>query len=349
MACLDFRSDTLTLPTPAMMDALNAAKLGDAARGDDPATNELEAAAAEITGKEAALFTPSGTMANLAAILTHVTPGQEVIVEHKAHIYNSEAGGLSALAGAIARPVVGKDGILNPDDVCAAIRPERADHVAPTGLLCLENTLNSAGGTVLPPDHMSALYDVAQQAGLPVHLDGARMFNAGAALDLPVSDICRFTDSVMFALSKGLGAPVGSILAGPAEFIKKARKKARMLGGGMRQIGLVTAPALVALQDPYPRLRRDHAMATRLAEGLAAIDESLVRLETVQTNIVNCFIDAFAGTADGIVQDLSDNGVRANFAGTKIRFVTHAHIDEASVDGCLEAMKRVLKSKKKAA
>ena len=349
MVTLDFRSDTVTLPTPEMMEAVRRAELGDAARGDDPTASKLEAVAAELAGKEAALFTPSGTMGNLSALLTHVAPGQEVIVEARAHIFNSEAGGIAAVAGAIARPLEGEDGVLDPDDVKAAIRTAVSDHVAPTGLICLENTLNSAGGSILPLQRMGEIRDVAQAAGLPVHLDGARAFNAAAALNCPVADICRFADSVMFALSKGLGAPVGSILAGSRDFIARARRKARMLGGGMRQVGLIAAPALVALQDPYPHLCRDHALARQLAEGLAAIDESLVRLETVQTNIVNCFVDRFAADARDIVAALREHGVLANCAATKIRFVTHRHIDGTSVESCLAAVERVLGATRRAA
>jgi threonine aldolase len=283
----DFRSDTVTKPTPAMMAAIAVAEVGDAARGDDPTTNELESVAASLAGKEAALFTPSGTMANLAALLTHVRPGNEVIVDETAHIYNSEAGSMAAVVGAMPRPVRSEDGLMDPVRVAAAIRPGTREHVAPTGLICLENTHNASGGVVLPLEYMADIFRVAKEAGLPVHLDGARLFNAAACLDKPISDFCQHADTVMFALSKGLGAPIGSMLVGGDEFIARARKKAHMLGGGMRQAGVIAAPALVALDDPFPRLRRDHAMAKMLAEGLAAIDDSLVRVDRVQTNIVN--------------------------------------------------------------
>ncbi|MCG8355285.1 MAG: aminotransferase class I/II-fold pyridoxal phosphate-dependent enzyme [Kiloniellales bacterium] len=346
---LDFRSDTVTKPTPAMMAAIARAELGDAARGDDPTTNELEAFAARLAGKEAALFTPSGTMANLAALLTHLQPGEEVIVDETAHIYNSEAGSMAAVAGAIARPLRSEGGLMDPSRVAAAIRSGERPHVAPTGLICLENTQNVAGGIVLPPDRMAAIRQVALDAGLPAHLDGARLFNAAAYLDRPIADFCRHADTVMLALSKGLGAPVGSLLLGSAAFIAQARKKARMLGGGMRQAGLIAAAALVALDDPLPRLRRDHRMAKRLAEGLAAIDESLVSVERVQTNIVNCFVDRFASDADAIVRALKAEGVSANYARSKIRFVTHAHIDEEAVDACLAAVRKVIGKVRRAA
>lgn len=345
----DFRSDTLTNPTPEMIAAVATAQVGDAARGDDPTVNELEAVAADLTGKEAALFTPSGTMANLAALLVHVRPGDEVIVDAAAHIYNSEVGSMAAVAGAIPRPIPSDAGLIDPSHVAAAVRTGEAGHVAPTGLICLENTHNAAGGAVVPLRTMAAIRDVATDAGLPVHLDGARLFNAAVFLDCPVADFCRYTDTVMVALSKGLGAPMGSVLAGSEEVIARARKKARMLGGGMRQVGLLAAAALVALEDPFPRLRRDHEMAKRLADGLAAIDKSLVRLETVQTNIVNCYVDEYASDAGATVADLRREGVLANFAGPKMRFVTHAHIDEAAVKACLAAVEKVLGAARRAA
>ena len=338
----DFRSDTVTKPTPEMMAAIANAEVGDSARGDDPTHNRLEAVAAELTDKEAAIFTPSGTMANLAAMLTHTRPGDEIILEEKAHIFNSEVGSISAVGGAVPRPIRGENGILTADDVAAAIKTGEVQSAAPTGLICVENTLNSAGGTVLPTGRMAELRNLAQDAGIPVHLDGARLFNAAAYLNCPISDICRHADSVMFALSKGLGAPIGSILAGSADFIAGARKKARMIGGGMRQTGLLAAAALVALDDPFSGLLRDHAMARMLGEGLADIDESLVQLETVQTNIVNCYVDGFASDAAAFVKGLNEQGVFANFARTKVRFVTHRHIDEAAVKACLEAVEEMV-------
>lgn len=345
----DFRSDTVTKPTPAMMAAIAKAEVGDAARGDDPTVNELESFVARLTGKEAALFVPSGTMANLAALLVHVRPGDEVILDEKAHTYNSEVGSIAAVAGAIPRPVASQDGLLDPSDVAAAIRPGTTANVAPTGLICLENTQNTAGGTVVPLENMAAIHRVAKEAELPVHLDGARLFNAAVYLDRPVSELCQYADTAMFALSKGLGAPVGSMLVGTGEVIGRALKKVRMLGGHMRQAGIIAAPALVALEDPFPRLRRDHEMARMLAEGLGTIDESLVRIHTVQTNIVNCFVDGFASSAEGFVASLRKDGVFANFARTKVRFVTHAHIDEAAVEACLAAVKKVLSALHRAA
>ena len=335
----DFRSDTVTLPTPAMMAALNDAPLGDAGRGDDPTVAALERLACEMTGKADALLLPSGTMANLAAVIAHDCRGGEVIVDQDAHIYNAEGGGLSVVAGAVARPIRSSGGILAPLDVAAALKGTADSARAPTRLICLENTHNAAGGTVMPVETMAAIRSVAVAAGVPVHLDGARLFNAAAHLDLPLDRLCRPVDSVWFALCKGLGAPIGAILAGDETFMSKARRAAKMLGGTMRQAGLIAAPAIVALEeDPYAQHRRDHVLARGLACGLADLDDSLVDLETVQTNIVNCFVDDAAVVA----RALGGHGIRTIGKGRKIRFVVHAQVDGESVQAALEAMAAVL-------
>lgn len=339
----DFRSDTVTLPTPEMMAAVAAAPLGDAARGDDPTVNELEGLSANLTGKDDALFLPSGTMANLAALLAHEVRGGEVIVEETAHIFNSEGGGLSAVAGAVARPLRGQRGVLDPDDVKAAIREPADLALAPTRLVCLENTHNAAGGSVIPLEGMAAIHQVCRHAGIPVHLDGARLFNAAAHLNVPIREICRHTDSVWFALCKGLGGPVGAILAGDGPFMMRARRAAKMLGGGMRQAGLIAAPAIVALKDPYRTFHRDHALARKLAAGLAAIDASLVDMQCVQTNIVNCFVDRFADDAAEINRALRQRGILANSKRTKVRFVTHAQVDEAAVEAATREFAEVIR------
>ena len=340
----DFRSDTVTLPTHEMMAAIANARLGDAARGEDPTVNELEALARELTGKEDALFVPSGAMANLSAIIAHDCRGGEVVVEETAHIYNSEGGGLSVVAGAIARPIKGNYGILDPNDVKGALKEAADLAIAPTKLICVENTHNASGGTVSPLDNMKAVHDVAKSAGLPVHLDGARLFNAAAYLDVPISQICKHVDSVFFALCKGLGGPVGAILAGDRDFMVKARRATKMLGGGMRQAGLIAAPAIVALKNPYGVHKRDHALARKLACGLAGIDETLVDVKRVQTNIVNCFVGRFADDAGDINHALRARGVLANSKSTKIRFVTHSQVDDAAVDNAVNAFAEVIKS-----
>jgi threonine aldolase len=336
----DFRSDTVTLPTPAMMKALNAAPLGDAGRGDDPAVNALERLACEMTGKPAALLLPSGTMANLVAVIAHDCRGGEVVVDREAHIYNAEGGGLSVVAGAVARPIESRGGILSPSDVAGVLKGTEDPARAPTRLVCLENTHNAAGGTVTPLETMAALRELACSAGVPVHLDGARLFNAAAHLDVPLDRLCRQADTVWFALCKGLGAPVGAILAGNEAFMSKARRAAKMLGGTMRQAGLIAAPAIVALEnDPYALHRRDHALARRLACGLADLDDSLVDLGTVQTNIVNCFVD----DAPAVVRALRQRGILTIGKGRKIRFVAHAQVDDKSVHEAIEAMATILR------
>lgn len=349
MAIYDFRSDTVTLPTPAMLAAIAAAPLGDSARGDDPTVRELEGLAAALTGKDDALFVPSGTMANLAAVIAHGCAGGEVIVEETAHLYNAEGGGLSAVAGAVPRPIKGRHGVMPAAAVRAAIQAASNPAVAPTRLICLETTHNASGGSVLPLEHMAEIRAIARAAGLPVHLDGARLFNAGAYLDVPVAEICRHVDSVWFAVCKGLGAPVGAVLAGSRDFMAAARRAARTLGGGMRQAGVLAAPAIVALQDPYPLLRRDHARARQLARGLAAIDASLVDPDRVQTNIVNCMVDRFADDAGEINRALRERGILANAKRTKIRFVTHYHIDDSAVAEAIDRFAAVLEPYRKAA
>lgn len=326
-----------------MMAAIAAAPLGDAARGDDPTVNELERLAAGLAGKEDALFLPSGTMANLSALIAHEVRGGEVIVEEAAHIYNSEGGGLSAVAGAVPRPLRGQAGALDPDDIKAVIRGDKELALAPTRLVCLENTHNAAGGSVIPLASMAAIHDVCRHAGVPVHLDGARLFNAAAYLGVPILEICRHVDSVWFALCKGLGGPVGAILAGDRPFMTRARRASKMLGGGMRQAGLIAAPALVALADPYRALRRDHEIARKLAVELAAIDPSLVEVERVQTNIVNCFVDRFADDASDINRALRQRGILANSKRTKIRFVTHSQVDETAVVAAARAFSEVIR------
>jgi threonine aldolase len=347
MDIYDFRSDTVTLPTAAMMAAVVDAKLGDAARGDDPTVNALEARVADMTGKDDALFLPSGTMANLCAVIAHDCRGAEVIVEETAHIFNAEGGGLSCVAGAIPRPIKGRLGQLDPAAIRAAIVGTGNLALAPTALICLENTHNASGGSVIPLESMADIREVACEAGIPVHLDGARLFNAAAYLGMPVREICAHADSVWFALCKGLGGPVGAVLAGDAAFMRKARRAAKTLGGAMRQAGLIAAPALLALEEPYGILERDHAMAQLLARGLAGVDDSLVEVDRVQTNIVNCHVDRFASEAAGINRALGERGILANCKRTKIRFVTHYHIDEAAVEAAVTRFGEVIASYRK--
>lgn len=343
---LDFRSDTITKPTPEMMAAIATAEVGDAGRGDDPTVLALEARMIELTGKEAAVYLPSGTMGNLSCLMAHLNPGEEAILEKTAHIYNSELGGISAVVAALPRLVeADAEGPL-PDAVAAEIRAPKPRGLGTTGLICLENSRNAAGGRVIGLERMATISALARDAGVPVHLDGARVFNAATYLNVPVADICRHVDSAMIALSKGLGAPVGSVVVGDAAFVAKARQKSKMLGGAMRQSGLLAAAALVALADPYAQLRSDHAMARRLAEGFRKIEPSLVDMDGVQTNIVNCYLHAYGSASPAILQAFTDAGVRVMMSRdrSRLRFVTHRHIDAASVDACLTIAARVFAS-----
>lgn len=343
MHYVDFRSDTVTRPTPAMMAAIARAELGDAARGDDPTVNELERRAADLVGKEAAVFVPSGTMGNLVAVLSHVGAGDEVIVESSAHIYDSEGGAISALAGAVVRPVSASNGVLDPAGVAAAIRTGEKDNLARTRLICAENTHNVAGGTVTPLDTMERLHALAAGAGIALHLDGARLFNAAAHLGCKAAEICRHADTVMFCVSKGLSAPIGSLLAGDGAFVARARRKMRMVGGGMRQAGIVAAAGLVALDDPYAQALSDHRTARSLAAGLARLDPRLVAPDAVQTNIVNCRLDAFSELVSGFAAELKERGVLVKQSGRTVRFVTHRHIDESAVETGLAAVAEILR------
>jgi threonine aldolase len=338
----DFRSDTVTLPTPAMMQAIVRAPLGDAARGEDPSVNELECVAAMLTGKPEALFVPSGAMANLCALVAHDCRGGEVIVEAASHLYNAEGAGLSVVAGAMPRPIVGTRGVMPAAEVRRQIRSGSDLAIAPTRLLCVENTHNDSGGCVLPLDHLRELHAIAREADIPLHMDGARLFNAAACLGVSIGAICEHADSVWFALCKGLGCPVGAVLAGERGFMRRARRAAKMLGGGMRQSGLLAAAGLFALQDPYPQHWRDHALAQVLAQGLAAIDPTLVDPARVQTNIVNCQVDRHADDAGGIVRALAERGVLAGYKRSKIRFVTHAQLAPEAVDRAVRALAEIL-------
>ena len=343
----DFRSDTVTLPTQKMMQAILGARLGDAARGDDPTVNELEALGSELLGKDKALFLPSASMANLVAVIAHDSHGGEVIVEESSHIYNSEGGALSVVAGAVVRAIAGERGMLSTDAVAARIRgADVGMGAARTRLLCLENTHNSAGGVVMPLDQMAALHALAKSAQIPLHLDGARLFNAASYLGVTANEICQHCDSVAIALSKGLGAPVGAILAGSEAFMAKARRAARMLGGSMRQAGVIAAPAIIALQsDPYGVVGRDHARARRLAEGLAAIDPRLVDLSGVHTNIVNVRTAHLYADAAELSRELRLRNVHALRRNAEtVRFVTHSGIGDKEVDTAVTVMAGILES-----
>lgn len=340
IAC-DFRSDTITLPTSEMLQAILRAPLGDAGRGDDPTVNKLEALGRELTGFDDALFLPSATASNLSALMAHDTRGGEVLLEETSHIFVREGGGLSAVAGALPRCLQWRNGIVDPERIRGLIKGQSYPGTPPTRLICIENTHNAAGGTVTPLDTLSSLYEVASKAGVAVHMDGARLFNAATYLGVAVKELCRYSDSVTLALSKGLCAPVGALLAGRKDFINKARRAGKMLGYSMRQAGVIAAPAIVALQDPYPLLAQDHRRARNLAEGLASIDSRMVALEFVQTNIVNCRTSHFARDAQDVARELGAYGVRALGEGSVVRFVTHSGIDDDAVTRAIDAMRHI--------
>jgi threonine aldolase len=335
---LDFRSDTITQPTSAMRDAMRNAQVGDDVFGEDPSINALEAEAARLFDKEAGLFVTSGTQGNLLALLSLTRPGDELIAEASTHIANSEVGGAARLGGLTLRPVVGRMGKLSPDQVASTVRPENV-HYAHTTLLAIENTHNSSGGTVLSVEEMDALANTAHERGLKVHLDGARIFNAAIALGVPPSALARNADMLTFCLSKGLSAPVGSVLIGSSELIDEARRFRKMVGGGMRQAGIMAAAGLIGLRDGIERLRDDHRRARRLGEGLAKLPGISLDLDTVQTNIVRFDVGGLGHTTASFVDAMRAQGVRVSggAAPSGVRMVTHRHIDDTGIDRALSA------------
>jgi threonine aldolase len=344
---IDLRSDTVTKPTPAMRRAMAEAEVGDDVYGEDPSVNRLQERAAEIFAKEAALFVPTGSMGNQIAVKLQTRPGQEVVIEERGHIYNYEMAAMSAIAGVLARPIKSADGtgILTWQEIAAAIHANDAPYyVAPTGLIALENSHNLAGGTVLTRERTEEVCDRAHALGLRVHLDGARIFNAAEALGASVAELARPADSVMFCLSKGLGAPVGSVLLGSRAFIAEARAWRKLLGGGMRQAGVIAAAGLVALEETPPRLAEDHANARRLAAGLAEIERVRIDAARVRTNIVVFDIEAGGTDAAGVCRQLKvEHGVLASpFGPTTIRMVTHYDVSATEIKHTLAALRQVL-------
>src|SRR5258706_1451832 len=343
-AVVDLGSDTVTRPTAEMRRAMAEAEVGDDVYGEDPTVNRLQGRAAEIFEKEAAIFVPTGSMGNQTAVKLHTRPGQEVIIEERGHIYNFEMATMSAFSGVLARPVESNDGsgILNWDDIAPAIHTQSAYYVAPTGLIALESSHNLAGGSLLTRDRTEDICARAREKNLPVHLDGARIFNAAAALGESVADLARPADSVMFCLSKGLGAPVGSILLGTRAFIDEARVVRKMLGGGMRQAGVLAAAGLIALEESPKGLPEDHANARLLADGLAELPGIKIDPEKVVTNIVIFEVSDTGMTADSICAQLRERGVLASGFGSSIRMVTHYDVARAEIETALREMRSVL-------
>lgn len=338
---LDFRSDTVTKPTPGMRAAMAAAEVGDDVLGDDPTVHKLEARVAELLGKEAAVFVPSGTMSNLIAVRVHCRPGDEMICEADAHIYNYEQGGYAQICGVAVRTVQGDWGIMQLEQVQGLIRPDNA-HFVRTRLLTLENTHNRGGGRVQPYPLVQALTDWARSAHLRTHLDGARLWNAYVATGIPLAQWAQHFDTVNVCFSKGLGAPVGSALAGPRDLIAEARRHRKVLGGGMRQAGILAAAALYALDHHIERLAEDHANAKRLAMGLAEIPFITVMPIPVETNILLFDIAPTWGTAVAFSAALKEHGVLINAtAPQRLRALTHLDVTAEDVDKALSVINHV--------
>ena len=341
-AFVDLRSDTVTRPTPAMRRAMAEAEVGDDVYLEDPTVNALEHRAAEIFGKEAALFVPTGCMGNLIAIKVWTHHGDEVICEERSHVNLYELASMSAIAGCMPRVARGEDGILGWSEIEAVIRP-KIYYDSQTALVCLENSHNMAGGTLYTGAQISDICNHAHAAGLKVHLDGARVFNAAVALGVPVSEIARHLDSVMFCLSKGLGAPIGSMVVGTQQFIDKARVYRKMFGGGMRQVGVLAAAGKIALEESPKRLHVDHQNARRLAEGILQIPTLHIDPKKVVTNIAIFDCKETGMDAVQLCDELRPHGIWAlDTAQYSVRFVTHCDVDVAGVDRALQILRDVV-------
>lgn len=346
MDLVDLRSDTVTHPTPSMRRAMANAEVGDDVYRDDPTVNQLQSRAAEIFGREAGLYLPSGTMGNQVAIKVHTHHGQEVICGERSHIFNYEMATMAAVSGCLARTICGEGGVLGWKEIAPALRPGTAESSG-TGLISLENTCNIAGGAVTPMDKGEEVCDEAHARNLNVHLDGARIFNAATALGCTVQVLTRKFDSVMFCLSKGLGAPIGSMLVGGAEFIERARRVRKMLGGGMRQVGVLAAAGLIALEESPNRLHQDHENAQFLAQSLAEVPGIQLDPVKVKTNIVIFCVQRAGIESYEIARRLKKRGVLANaISPTTIRMVTHRDVDRMGCQVAVRTLEEVLAEEK---
>ncbi|MBM4321591.1 MAG: aminotransferase class I/II-fold pyridoxal phosphate-dependent enzyme [Deltaproteobacteria bacterium] len=338
-AVSDFRSDTVTLPTEEMRRSVFAAELGDDVLGGDPTVERLQQMAAELTGKEAALFVASGTMANLLAVTSHCRAGDEVILGEGSHIFNNEGGGSARIGGVQLRTLPDPDGCFDPERIAAAVRRPDLHHPR-TRLICTEDTHNGAGGVVVPLERLWRIRQVASEHELPVHLDGARIFHAAVASAVPVREIAATADTVSFCLSKGLCCPAGSLLCGPRDLVEQARRLRKVLGGGMRQVGFLAAPGIVALEKMIDRLAADHRRARRLAESLAELPGLELDLARVQTNIV--YLTVTGLPVSRLVEALRREGVACLVLGQKLRLVTHHDIGDDDVERAVAAFRKVL-------
>ena len=333
---VDLRSDTVTHPTPEMRRAMAEAEVGDDVYGEDPTLNRLEAMAAERLGKEAAVFVASGTMGNLVSILTHAQRGDDIIVGDKSHIFRSEAGGASALGGVSYHTIPNdRRGMLDPDQVESAIKPNDV-HFPRTAMIALENTHNACGGATLTPEDTRTIAEVAHRNEVPLHIDGARIFNAAVSLETPVSELVKDADSVTFCLSKGLSVPIGSVLCGSNEFIDRARRWRKMVGGSMRQVGVIAAAGIVALDSMVERMAEDHANARRLAQGLAQVPGISIDPDALPTNLV--FFEIERGDPADLARRINERGVKGGSPARRWRFVTHYGITAEDVDFALDVV-----------
>lgn len=346
---VDLRSDTVTRPTAAMKAAMMEAPLGDDVFGDDPTVAALEARVALLLGKEAGLFVPSGTMSNQLAVRVHTRAGDEIVAHEGCHIHNYESGAPAALWGVTVRAIGSADGTLPAEALAAAIRQTDDPHIANTRLVCLENTHNGAGGVVLPQGHVEAVAAVARSRGLALHLDGARLMNAAVATGVAAAELASPFDTVSLCLSKGLGAPVGSVLAGPAGLIRAARRWRKMLGGGMRQAGIIAAAGLWAIDHHVERLADDHRRARALAKAVVGLPGIAVDLASVQTNIIYMKVDpahpmgADEGGAPALVGRLRDRGLLVTGRGARVRAVLHLDADDAGVDRAIAGLRALMR------
>ncbi len=339
---IDLRSDTITIPTPEMREVMKEAFVGDDVFGDDPTINNLEERVAEILGKEASVYMPSGTMTNQVAIRTHTEPGDEVLLEQSAHVYFNEAGATAALSGVICRLIPGERGVYGAEDIEAAIRPVN-DHYPRTKLVCVENTSNRGGGKVWPLEKLAEVKKTAHENGLKTHLDGARIWNAAAAMNIPESEIAKHFDSLSVCFSKGLGAPVGSALAGSNDFIMEARRFRKQFGGGMRQAGIIAAGALYALENNRERLTVDHDNAKMLAKGLAEINGIDINPDDVETNIINFRVEGM--NIHALIEKLNKQGTHVLAKDSiTIRAVTNLMVSESQINIALDHVRNAMKS-----
>lgn len=340
---LDLRSDTVTRPTAAMRAAMAEAPVGDDVYGEDPTVQRLQNRTAELLGKEAAVFVPSGTMSNLIGVRLHCRPGDEMICEAECHLYYYEQAGYAQLSGVAARPVQGVDGVWQPEQLHGLLRPENP-HFVRTRLVCLENTHNRGGGRIQPYPLVETICRWAHDNRLATHLDGARLFNAAVATGIEASRWAQHFDTVSVCFSKGLGAPIGSALAGPRDLIAEAIRHRKVLGGGMRQAGIVAAGALYALEHHVDRLAADHANAQRLAAGIQQIEGLRLQSERVDTNLVFFALEPAMGTAAELAADLQTRGVLVNATGpTALRAVTHLDVSRPDIDRALAALKDAMR------